>query len=88
MFLEKNKNTSQVELKILYLYISWFIECKPMLTSDRKYKHLIETETLTYNVSSAIVWTWCLPTLTYVWSFSGLKNQWFFFIPVSFSVEI
>jgi len=29
-FLERTQNTSQVKIeKVLYMYISWFIECKP-----------------------------------------------------------
>lgn len=43
-----------------------------MSTHDHKV-HIIQTGTLTYNyLCSAIVWTWCLPTLTHVWSFYGI----------------
>ena len=110
--LERNQNTSQVELeKILYLCISWFIECKRHELANREYfklkallvildsphsllgsfpnlhninwvprvkdfknkNRLLVAWSLAvcYNFIFAIVYTWCLPTLTYVWSFSG-----------------
>ena len=43
--------------------------CQLMIT---KCKHIIQTETLMYSFRSVVVWTRCVPTLTYVWSFSGI----------------
>ena len=52
--------------KALYMYMSRFIECKGMI----KVKHVIQTETLTYNFSSTIELIWCLLTFLSVFNVS------------------
>ena len=73
--------TNGVLRKVLFIYITWCIESSLTLKTENS-----STETLTYNFSSPIVMTWCLLTLTYVWSFFGIFEPvvWFFFIPDSY----